>query len=233
MDHELHAAGRVEEALEDDRLLRRQDAERGAGRGEILEELLGRRTDDADLVLEPVENPPLPAVRGLPFPPAGGRGFQFFSDLAAQARHRDRQLVAPPRRLAEPERDVRHLAFGIGDPDRAALDAQDAIGVVAELEDVAGKALDREILVDRADRLVFRFEQHLVIGVVGDRTPRGQRGEACAAPAAQPAVDRVMMQQRAAPAAPRRKPLRQHLHDRREIGPRQFAVRKGAAAERI
>ena len=30
----------------------------------------------------------------------------------------------------------------------AALDAQDAIGGIAELEDVAGQALDREVLVD-------------------------------------------------------------------------------------
>ena len=34
-----------------------------------------------------------------------------------------------------------------------ALDAQDALRRVAELEDVAGDALDREVLVHRADEL--------------------------------------------------------------------------------
>ena len=37
---------------------------------------------------------------------------------------------------------------GILDAHHAALDAQDAIGVVAELEDVARHALDGEVLVD-------------------------------------------------------------------------------------
>ena len=47
--------------------------------------------------------------------------------------------------------------MGVLDTDDAALDAQDAIGGVAELEDVAGHALDREILVDGADELVLRL----------------------------------------------------------------------------
>ena len=85
---------------------------------------------------------------------------------------------------------------------RAALDAADAVGGIAELEHVAGQALDREILVDGADDLVFRLEHDLVIGVVRDRAARGQRRDPRAAPAAQHAVDRVVMDQRAAPAAP-------------------------------
>ena len=67
----------------------------------------------------------------------------------------------------------------------AALDALDPVGRVAELEDVAGEALDREILVHRADELVFRLEQHLVVGVVGNGAAGGQRRQARAAPAAQ------------------------------------------------
>ena len=88
------------------------------------------------------------------------------------------------------------------DPHRAALDAQDAVGGVAELEDVAGHALDGEVLVDRADDLALRLQQHLVVGVVGDGAARGERGQPRAAPAAQHAVDGVVVDQRAAPAAP-------------------------------
>ncbi len=62
------------------------------------------------------------------------------------------------------------------DPDDAALDALDAIGGVAELEHVAREALDGEILVDRADDEVFRLEQHLIVGGVGDGAARGERG---------------------------------------------------------
>ena len=58
-------------------------------------------------------------------------------------------------------------------------------------------------LDDRADDLVLGFQQHLVIGGVGDRAAGGQRGQPRAAPAAQHAVDRVVMNE-AAPRRPRR-----------------------------
>jgi hypothetical protein len=79
--------------------------------------------------------------------------------VRAQPRHRDRKLVAAAGRLAQPERNGRRHAMGILDPHHAALDAHDAIALVAELEDVAGEALDREVLVHAADDVVFRFQQ--------------------------------------------------------------------------
>ena len=81
--------------------------------------------------------------------------------------------------------------------------------------------------------MVLRLEQHLVVGVVGNRAAGGQRGQPRAAPAAQHAIDRVVVDQRAAPAAPRGEPLRQHRHDRREILARERAVWPRAAHERI
>ena len=119
------------------------------------------------------------------------------------------------------------------DPDDAALDAQDAIGGVAELEDVAGHALDREILVHGADELVLGLQEHLVVGVVRDRAAGGQRGQPRAAPAAQHMVDGVVMDQRAAPAAPGAEAFGQHADHGREILARQRAVRPGAADQRI
>ena len=71
----------------------------------------------------------------------------------------------------------------------AALDAHDAIGAVAELEDVAGQAFDGEVLVDRADRLVLGLQHDLVVGGVGNGAAGGQRGQPRAAPAAQHVID--------------------------------------------
>ena len=67
------------------------------------------------------------------------------------------------------------------DADAALLDAQDAVGDVAELEHVPLQALDREVLVDRADELRLRLEDHLVVGRVGNRAAGGERGQARAA----------------------------------------------------
>ena len=55
MDDELHAAGLVEEALEHDRVLRRQAAQRGMRRGEIFDQLLGRGLGDAEVVHQPAQ----------------------------------------------------------------------------------------------------------------------------------------------------------------------------------
>ncbi len=53
MDHELHAARFVKEALQHDRLLRRQAAEGLGGRSEIFDDLLGGRKRDTDCLGQP------------------------------------------------------------------------------------------------------------------------------------------------------------------------------------
>ena len=160
--------------------------------------------------------------------PVGSRA-QARRDRRAQAGHRRGQFVAAARRLAEPERDGGRLAMRVLHPDDAALDAHDAVGVVAELEYVAGQALDGKVLVDAADRLVLGFQHHLVVGGVRNRAARGQCGQSRAAPAAQHVVDGIVMDQRAAPAAAGGEPLGQHVHDGGEFLARQRAVRPGAA----
>jgi hypothetical protein len=146
MDDQLHPARGVEEALDDDPLLRRQRAEDGERARQVVDDLARTFVVEAD------------------------RGDQFSdrclaanardpgADLVAQARDRERQLVAPARRFAEPERDARRGAVRVLDPDPAGLDAQDAVARVAELEDVAGDALDREVLVDGTDVRALRLE---------------------------------------------------------------------------
>ena len=217
MDDELHAARLVEEALEDDRLLRRQRAKRGEARGEIFDELLGRGRDDADF-----------ARRASDGRVARTVGAQPRRDLGAQARDGGGKRVRSARRFAEPERNGRRLALGVLDAHRAALDALDAIGRVAELEDVARHALDGEILVDAADDVVLGLEQHLIVGGVGDGAAGGQRGRPRAAPAAQDVIDRVAMDERAAPAAAGGEALGQHAHDCVEILAGKVAEGPGA-----
>ena len=215
MDHQLHAAGFVEEAFEHDRVLRRQTFQRGQRRGEILQQLLRGRFGDADVVDQPV--------------PRIGPAPQQRRDARAQTRHRRGQFVAAAGRLAEPERDRRRRAVRVLHPHHAALDPHDAIGAVAELEHVAGQALDGEVLVDAADHMVLGFQQHLVIGGVRDRAAGGQRGQPCAAPAAHHVVDRVVMDQCAATAAAGGEAIRQHVQHGVEIVARQVAIRPGAA----
>ena len=81
----------------------------------------------------------------------------------------------------------------VGDADDAGADLQHPPRGVAELEHVAGHALDREVLVQRADERVVGIEHHAVVGDLRDRAARGEREQPRAAPAAQPRVHLVAM----------------------------------------
>src|SRR2546430_17391858 len=86
---ELKAAGFVEEALEDESLLGRERAERGAPRGEIVDELLRRGGGDARSGREPRARRLEPSI-------------ELRLELPAQPRDARRQLIGAPGRLAEP-----------------------------------------------------------------------------------------------------------------------------------
>ena len=120
------------------------------------------------------------------------------------------------------------MPVGVLDPDRPALDPLNAIGRVAELEDVARHALDGEILVDGADDLILRLEQDLVVGGVGNRAAGGERGRSRAAPATQDVIDPVAMNERATPAPARGEAFGQHADDGIEVATRELAERPGA-----
>src|SRR5690606_15708340 len=62
-----------------------------------------------------------------------GRDLELAVDPRPKLRDRTRQLVAPPGRLAEPERNPRRLAARVLDVDLAGLDLADPIRRVAEL----------------------------------------------------------------------------------------------------
>ncbi len=150
-----------------------------------------------------------------------------------QPADRRRQLVAAPRRLAEPERNARRLALRVLDTHAARFHANDPVRLVAQLEHVAGQALDREILVDRADLDALRFEEHRVVGHVGDRAARRSGGHHRVAAPAHGAADHVAMQVGAAHAAPAREAFGEHLHHFVEALARQPRVRRCARETRV
>ena len=139
-----------------------------------------------------------------------------------------RQLSGPARRFAEPERNGRRRAMGIGDADHAAGDLQDAPRAVAELKDVAGVAFDREVFVQRAEERLVGIEHDPVIGDVWNGAARSQRRHARRSLREHAAVHLVAMDQAAAPSAPRRETLGEHPHHRVEVRARQVAVRPRA-----
>ncbi len=222
MQHQLHAPRFVEEALHDQRVAGGQGGQRRAGAGQVVDDLACRIVIQAKVLEQPVQ-------RML-----DGRGAivlfaQQSVDLAAQPRHAQRQLIAAARRFAEPERDVGRGAVRILDAHFAGLDALDAVGRIAELKDVAGQALDREIFVHRADDLSGRLQHHREVGVVRDGAAGGHRRHLAAAPAAQRAADGVAVQVGAAYALAAGIAVGQHVQHRVKLRPFQAGVRRGTA----
>ena len=220
VQHELHPSRFVEEPLEHEGLLGRDDTEDLLGRAQVLDHLARRR------LREPRHRAREPGDRGE-------RIVEAVRDVLPQARHLLRQLRRARRRLAQPERNAGRLAVRVHHPHLAGLDLADEIGGVAELEDVARHALDREVLVQGADEGLGRVEDHAIVPDVGDRTAGGERRESGAAPAAQPVVHPVVVDVRAAPAPARGEPLREHLYDVVEILAGEVAVGVGAAHQLV
>ena len=130
----------------------------------------------------------------------------------AQARHAGRQFDAAARRLAQPERDARRRAFGILHAQAAGFDAKDAITRIAELEHVAGDALDGEVFVDRTDRDRLRLQQHGVVADIGNGAARLRRDQPRALAPAQLAVHGIAVQVAGALAVAGAEAVGQHPH---------------------
>ena len=219
--HELHAAGLVEEALEHELLLRGHRAEHRPRRPR------GSR------------RPSWPARRRCPRcrPAMRGRrrGRRAARNASTAARSSDtsaRQLGGARRRLTHPERDGRRRVAGVAHPHHAGLDLADLPRVGAEQEDVARHRLDRPVLVDGADEGVVGLGHDAVVAGLGDRTARGDRGEARALAAAQLAVDRVVVHVRAPAPRPVCDAVADEVDDLVELRAGQLGVRRGAAHER-
>src|SRR5208283_4202011 len=189
-------------------------------RSKIFHEFLGGRFGEANLLAKPAQG-------ALPGP--GMR--QPRCDLRPQPRHRLRQLIRAPRRFAKPERNVWRRSMRVCNTDGAALDTQNTIGLIAELENIASHAFDGKILMHTADEEIAGLEKDAVIGVVGDSAAGGHRSQARSAPAAQDTVDAVMMDQGAAPAALCAEAFGKHENHAFKIGAGQIAIGPGAAQQ--
>ncbi|RCH29630.1 putative aTP-dependent DNA helicase [Pseudomonas aeruginosa] len=189
VDDQLHAAGFVEEAFHHQPPAPGQATQGLAGAGQVLDDLPRGAIVQPEGDAEPGDGwlQPLPFRQCLAFA-------EQLVEGVAQARHAGRQLVAAPRRLAQPERNVRRLALGVLDPHPSRLDADDPVRGVAQLEHVAGQALHREILVDRPHQQALRLQQHAVVAGIGNGPARGQRGQPRATAATEQAVERIAME---------------------------------------
>jgi hypothetical protein len=217
---ELHTTRLVEEALGDDEVLAGQSAEGAARHGEIGDRLLGRAQRHRGLGSEPRRD----RVNVV--------GREACVDVATQRAHLVGQLACACGSLAEPERDVRRLTACILDDDLAGLDAPDLPRRVAELEDVTGRAVDREVLVDRADlRLLGPLHDGVVV-VVGNGAARRDRGEPCRASRLDDAANAVAMQVRTDAAAAIRHAFAEHRHHLLELLVAEVGVRRRVADQR-
>ena len=158
VDDQLHPAGLVEEPLDHDFVLRRNNSQRVVSRAEIVGELAGGGIAETGFDPEPIHRREGSLGLGDPF-----------LDLGAQLGHSPRQLAGPPRRFAQPEWNAGRLTVSVFDANGAGADPDDSPGRVAELENIARHALDREVLVHGAEERLAGLEHHPVIGIVRNR----------------------------------------------------------------
>ena len=221
VEHQVHVAGLVEEPFRHQVLLRGDDAEGRLGRAEVFRDLCRRHVGDARGFHQP--------VLGFPFPfrvelPVLRPHVHPARHLFPQPRQRSRKLDRPPRRLAEPEGHGGRQALGVLHADLALLHAQDAPGVVPQLHDVPGRALDGEVLVQRADEGLRGLHDHVVVELVGNRPARHQGVDPCPLPAPDRTVHQVPLDVGVLAAPARRIALVQHGHDAVEFLSGQTAV---------
>ena len=154
MQHQLHPACFVEEPLEHEALLGGDGAQDYTRRSQVLDD--GARTGftETDRVHQPL-------CRCC-------RIIQPVGHILAQPGDFFRQLIGAARRLAEPERQRRRLAFGIGHAHLTRLHLHDLVRHVPQLEDVARHALDREVLVQRPHERLGRLENHAIVAQIRD-----------------------------------------------------------------
>ena len=217
--HELHAAALVEEALEDHVAVRRHQAERVKLGPHVANELRRRLRRQARLSVQP-----------------GGHvaaTLKLLRDLAPERGDLLRQLGRARRGLAQPERDRGRRAVGVLHPHDARLDAADAPRCRAQQEDVARHALDRKVLVQRADERALRLRQHSVVGHVGDRAAALERRHARASPSAQHAVDAIAMEVGVRAPASGGDAFAEHLDDLVEVAAAQRRVGRGLSHQGV
>ena len=132
--------------------------------------------------------------------------------------------MGSPRCLAKPKRDARRLALGIFHAQCACFQLQHPPTGIAELKNVTGHAFDGKILIHCADKFTRRFQDHPIIGIVGNRPATGDGSQSCAFPGPQLVIDTVAVQIGPTLTAPGTKALSQHFHHVVKLAALQIAV---------
>ena len=213
MDDDVHVAQFVEEALDHEASRARQRAQGGAGGLEILHRLAGGLQRTAGNGGKPGNCVRVPGQTRL-------HAVEKFRDPP-------RKFRAAPRRFAEPERDGGRSPMRVLGVYLAGSDPLYTVGGVAELEYVPRQALERKVLVQRADAGLGGHQQHVVVELVRDGPAIGQGGDAGRPPRPQQPLHAVVMQVGAGAPAPRRVAVRQHPGHAGKALAIQFAVRPG------
>ncbi len=99
------------------------------------------------------------------------------------------------------------------------------------MKDIAGVALDREVLVQGADERFVGVQDDTVVGDFGNCAARGNREHARSPAAPHRTVHFVAVDHRAAAPASAGNAFGRHRHDRIEIGPREGPVRPGTPGQ--
>ena len=244
VEHQVHVAGLVEEPFRHQVLLGGDDAEGRPGRAQVLRDLRRRHVGDARGLHQPVLGRFLPIGVELPLAVLPVRGFRSVAirrsavpgaqvdparHLFPQPRQGGGKLRRPPRRLAEPEGHGGRHPLGVLDPDLALLHAQDPPRVVPQLHDVPGRALDGEVLVQRADEGLRGLHDHVVIELVRDRPARHEGVDPRPPAALDRPVHQVPLDVGVLASPARRIALGQHGHDAVEFLSVKVPVRVGPA----
>ena len=208
----------VEETLEDNVLLARDQAQCRTGGGEIQRQLRRCGRLQTHFPGEPVPG------RGLPLR-------QQFIHCASQPRYRAAQFIAAPRRFSQPEGHVGRLSLCVLDTQPALFHLAHPIGRVAQLKHVAGQAFERKVLIDRAHQVAVRFQDYVIIKLIRDRAGIGDCREPRPGPAANDAIHRITLNIAAAPPAARGEAIAEHVEHGIEFSARQIPIGPGAGAK--
>ena len=112
MDHELHSTRLIEEAFEDESILRRQASKSALRGAQIVEQLLGSRAGESKILHQPPQR-----AFTLRIEP------ESLLNFCSEARDGTGKLITTTRSLAEPERNGRWSAVSVFHADDASLDA--------------------------------------------------------------------------------------------------------------
>ncbi len=116
----------------------------------------------------------------------------------------------------------------IFDANPPGFDAANSPGSIPQKHDVAGKTLDREVLIDAADHDAFRFGYDGIVCGIRNGSAGGDRRKPRPAARSNPVIDAIVMQVSLSAAAARRDSFGEHSKHGIEVVAFKIAIGIGA-----